>query len=264
MSSKVASLDQISVGILSWNNPGNLNRTLKALAKSGLLTSFGDVTVLSQESHPKEIRLARTFGIEIIETKENIGIGPGYARLVDAAKSSFFLFLENDFECIEPAPVALTRMQNALDCLTHHGADAVKLRHRHHAGHPDYSRKAFEGRELPDGENYLLDSVCWRDDPALDFPEFVWRLDMPGEPMFFAKATNANFTNNPVLHRTDFVKRHLLPRLNIPGTGSEAAICDWWAQQEFTVARGTGLFKHNDPYKEWRRLKRRFRDIFGR
>ncbi len=202
------------------------------------------------------MELAAKFGIEATASEKNIGIGPGYAKLAVQATQPFFIFLENDFRCIEHKSVALKRLQAALNCVTNFGADAVRLRHRHNAGLPDYSLR-FRGHELDEGRLHLIDSIRWIDRPDLQFPDLIRATIIDGERWFFAKAGNASFTNNPVLYRTELVQNEIVPRLNVGGFESESAIAGWWRGQPYTVAAGEGLFRHYDPWKEWRRVKRR-------
>lgn len=132
-------LSQISVGILSWNRPPTLRYALKSYSKGGLLKAFGEVILFANASHPREIALAEEFGLALLKSPDNIVIGPAFLALAKAVQHPNFLFLENDWLCIEPSQVARRRLAQGVDLLQSGQADAVRYRHRKKYGHSLYS-----------------------------------------------------------------------------------------------------------------------------
>lgn len=258
-----AMLAQVSVGILTWRRPSTLRYALKSYARAGLLKAVGEVVLFANASDPREIDLAGAFGLKVLKSQDNIGIGPAFAQLAQAAQGRYFLFLENDWPCIEPPDVAQRRLACGVALLESGEADAVRFRHRRKYGHPLYSRARCEGHEL-DSANlpHIFDAVHWADRPETAFADQITRRDFDGEPWFFARAAHAAYTNNPCLYRTEFARDTIGPRGAIPGLASEAHLQEWWQGQPLTVAMGEGLFTHRDPGKEWRRAGRIIRGWF--
>lgn len=252
-----APFDRISVGILTWRRPSTLRYALNSYRRAGLLGGWGEVLLFANGADPREVALAERHGLRLLSSPDNIGIGPAFARLAEAASRPNFLFLENDWPCIEPADVAQRRMACGVELLDSGAAQAVRFRHRRKYGHPLYSRARCEGRELaPENQAHILDAVHWRADPEAEFPQHIERRSIVGEDWFFASAAHAAYTNNPCLYRTEFARDQIAPRSMRPGVESEAALQAWWQEQDLTVAMGPGLFTHRDPGKEWRRAGR--------
>lgn len=258
-------LGRISVGILTWRRPSTLRYALRSYRRAGLLDAWGEVILFANGADPREVAVAERFGLRLLSSPDNIGIGPAFARLAEAAARPNFLFLENDWPCIEPADIALRRMACGVGLLDSGDARAVRYRHRRKYGHPLYSRARCEGREL-DAENlaHILDAVHWRTDPDTQFPHQIERRTICGEDWFFAAASHAAYTNNPCLYRTEFARDQIARRSLRPGVESEAALQAWWQAQDLTVAMGPGLFTHRDPGKEWRRAGRILKGLLSR
>jgi hypothetical protein len=247
-------LNQLSLGILTWERPANLRRTLRSYQASGLIQSVGEVLLFVNGADPKEIALGQKFGLRLISSPDNIGIGPAYAKLAEAAANPYFMFLENDWVCIEPQSVVERRLRQGMQLVQDGQAQAVRYRHRVKYGHPLYSRARCEGHELePANRPHLLDAVHWHENPEVAFSDDVTRRTIDGENWFFTSAAAAAYTNNPCLYCTDFAQTEIAPRSIVPGIASEALLQDWWRSQPYTIAQGEGLFKHHDPGKEWRR-----------
>ncbi len=211
--------------------------------------------LFANAADPREIALAKRFGLRLLTSPDNIGIGPAFARLAEAAENPFFMFLENDWVCTEPQPVVERRLRHGMHLLREQQASAVRYRHRMKYGHPLYSRGRCEGHELaPRNLPHLLDAVFWIKHPEIAFPHNIEHRTLDAEDWYFASAAQAAYTNNPCLYRTEFARYEIAPRSNVPGIESEYLLQDWWRSQPLTVAQGEGLFKHHDPGKEWRRV----------
>jgi hypothetical protein len=251
-----AALAQISVGILTWKRPSTLRYALKSYAKAGLLEKWGEVILFANASDPREVAMAGEFGLKLLQSPDNIGIGPAFAALASAAICPNFLFLENDWPCIENATTAQRRLTQGVEMLKDGVVQTVRYRHRAKYGRPLYSRNRCEGHELtPANRPHILDAVHWRHSPEIDFPDHITRQQIGPEPWYVASAAHAAYTNNPSLYRTVFAQTQIAPRSAAPGVGSEAELQDWWQHQPLTVAMGEGVFAHRDPGKEWRRAR---------
>lgn len=193
-----------------------------------------DKLIFFQEITPQDIEIAEKFGYRYIGHDTNVGIATAYKALVESAYNDLFLFLENDWTLIEEPH---DHLYAAADMLRNHAADVVRLRHRRYPGDPLYTRQ-FQGKEL-EHPTHLLDSIHWTD--PLKFEQIV---DFDASEEYVATSSKyANWTNNPTMFRTKWLKEHIIPRIG--NRDVEVDIQSWWEQQNFVVVQGKGLFTHN-------------------
>jgi PHD/YefM family antitoxin component YafN of YafNO toxin-antitoxin module len=238
----------ISIGILAWNSGQVLVDTLTTYHNSGLFDMVNDTTILFQEASMQDVEIARHFGLDFIALQKNIGIGKAFIRLTENAQSENVLILEHDWNLIENKETTYERLESGLELLGG-SVDVVRYRHREQPGHPHFSFK-YQGKELTYYDDeigctspHLLDSVHWCD-PKKSFPQHIGQF---GE-YFLAGSRYGNWTNNPCLYKKQFYLDTVKPFAG-EGIGLEGNISKWWAQQNYSVAHGEGLFKHNDWQK---------------
>jgi hypothetical protein len=238
----------ISIGILAWNSGQVLVDTLTTYYNNGLLDIVNDVTILFQEVTPQDIQIATHFGIDCIGLQENIGIGKAFIRLTESAQSDNVLVLEHDWNLIENKGTTYERLESGLELLGG-SVDVVRYRHRQQPGNPHFSFRNI-GKELTYYDDeiectspHLLDSLHWLD-PKKEFPEYIGQF---GE-YFLTGSRYGNWTNNPCLYKKQFYLDVVRPFAG-EGISLEGNISKWWAQQNYSVAHGEGLFKHNDWQK---------------
>jgi hypothetical protein len=223
-----------TLAILSWGAHETLVNSLKSYKEFGLVSLFDERLILFQEISDKDRELAYLYDYEYIGFDENIGIAGGYKKLIEAATGDYLLFLENDWELIEYAGPTIVQAELLIET---EGIDFVRLRHRQNPGNPLWTRQ-FEGHEM-DRPTHLLDSIHWTN-PDKFSP--IERLPIFYDRWFVTTSKNANWTNNPHMARTEWLREHILPRVGTRDV--ELDLQDWWAQQDFKVAQGEGLFKH--------------------
>jgi hypothetical protein len=239
----------ISIGILAWNSGQVLVDTLTTYYNNGLLDMVNDVTILFQEVTPQDIQIATHFGIDCIGLQENIGIGKAFIRLTENAQTDNILVLEHDWNLIEDKETTYERLSDGIKILGKYGMHAVRYRHREQPGNPHFSFR-HKGKELTYYDDeigctspHLLDSLHWLD-PSVEFPD---KIQYYGN-YFITTSRWGNWTNNPTMYRKDFYLDTVKPFAG-EGIALEGNISKWWAQQEYGVAHGEGLFKHNDWQK---------------
>lgn len=235
----------ISIGILAWNSGQVLVDTLTTYYENGLFDIANDTTILFQEINEQDIQIAKHFGLNFIGLNNNIGIGKAFIKLTQNAETENVLVLEHDWNLIESADIAYNRLKSGIDLLNK-DINAVRYRHRKYPGHPHFSFR-HKGNELNYYDNeiectspHLLDSVHWLD-PAIEFPD---KIQSVGE-YFVTTSRWGNWTNNPTMYRKDFYLE-TVRQFAGDGIALEGNISKWWAQQQFGVAHGEGLFTHND------------------
>lgn len=234
----------MTIAILSWGSHETLVNTLESYKKYRL--DDEDKVIFFQEITEEDIEIAHRYGYRWLGSPNNIGIGAAYGELVKEAMGEFFLFLENDWELVRDPDHQI----HAAEVLLHaHLTDVVRFRHRYLPGAPLWTRQ-FEDREM-ERPTHLLDSVHWTD-PANKFPDLVKKTGVllrtgydenVQEVFWITDAGHANWTNNPTLFRTDWLKEHIVPRVG--NSDLERDIQSWWEQQPFRVGQGNGLFTHN-------------------
>lgn len=234
----------MTIAILSWGSHKTLLNTLTSYRNYEL--NDAQKIIYFQEITDDDIQIAKDFGYEWIGSNENIGIGPAYAELIKHAKGEFFLFLENDWELIENPHMELYAAEILLNQKV---IDVARFRHRVNHGHPLWTLQ-FKGREM-DKPTHLLDSVHWSE-PGVDYPDLVKLVgvDLDQQDSTYisftfsvASSQNANWTNNPTMFRTEWLKEIILPMLG--SADVEKDIQGWWELQEFQVGQSRGLFTHH-------------------
>lgn len=237
----------MTIAMLSWKSHKTLVNTLESYRKFNL--DDNDKLIYFQEMTDKDVEIAHTYGFRAFGGPTNIGIGPALQILIQEAKGEHFLFLENDWELLRDARNHIGFGEFLLSTKY---ADVVRYRSRENPGWPLWS-KQFEGNEL-DSPDHLLDCVHWREHPDKDFPEQIHPLEGSSEMVgtslehftYYATTSRyANFTNNPCMYRTEFLRNVVAPKAYADGILLEVSIHDWWKQQKFKVAQGDGLFTHH-------------------
>jgi hypothetical protein len=238
----------ISIGILAWHSGQTLVNTLTTYYENGLFDIVNDVTILFQQVTEEDFVIARHFQLDYIGCQANIGIGKGFIKLTENAKTDNVLVLEHDWQLIEDKDTTYHRLSSGIIALDK-GFDCIRYRHRADPGNPHFSFK-HKGEELTYYDDeiectspHLLDSVHWLD-PAKEFPDKIQKEGY----YFITTSRYGNWTNNPCLYKKNFYL-DTVKQFAGDGIALEGNISRWWAKQSFKVAHGEGLFKHVDLVK---------------
>ena len=237
----------LSIGILSWRSNKSIEATLKSYKANGLFSLANDVTILFQEARPKDIKLAKKYGIKFIALDNNIGIGEAFKRLATEAETDNILLLEHDWKLVENASATKEHLLAAINLLNE-GIHCVRLRHRYKYGLPHYSIDRYKDKELTYFDDWiqlyhphLIDAVHWEAEPHVKWPDFFTNRD----GFYFVDSSIGNWTNNPCLYNKNFYL-NTVELFTGEGIELERNISYWWARQNFKIAQGLGLFEHND------------------
>lgn len=228
----------LTIGILSWGAHKTLNNTLNSYLNAGLLDHATQVFIFFQEISVKDQDVAHKFNLKFFGSETNLGIAGGYREMLKYAKQPNYLFLENDWQIHkDPNTSVYDSLHDAVEILTNHKANVVKLRSRVCPGEPLWTAK-FKGKELSRPE-HLLSCLHWTADPAKSFPKYIQKI---APSWYSASAQFANWTNNPHMIQTSWAKKVLLPRLG--QRDIELDLQKWWQKSNHIVAQGEGLFTH--------------------
>jgi hypothetical protein len=238
----------ISIGILAWNSGQTLVDTLTTYYENGLFDIVNDYKILFQEVSEQDKQIANHFSVPYIGLNNNIGIGKAFIQLTEQAQTDNILVLEHDWQLIENLETTYSRLKSGLNLLNE-DFNCIRYRHRNQPGNPHFSFRNM-GKELDyyDLEiectsPHLLDSLHWLN-PAESFPD---KIQQEGE-YFISTSRWGNWTNNPCLYKKDFYL-DIVKQFAGDGIALEGNISKWWAQQNYKVAHGEGLFKHVDLIK---------------
>jgi hypothetical protein len=230
----------LSVGILTWNSYNTLQNTLESYKQSGLLDMVNDVCIFAQEGKDIDYKIAAKYNTDVILSPDNVGIGKGLSTLAHAAETDTILLLENDWVILTDFfSIVYEELKKGMDMLESNKADVIKYRSRRVPGDPLYTLQ-FSNREM-DSPKHLFECVHWRENPDVDFPEYISKDKDTG--LYYAKSKYANQTNNPCLYKKEFYTKNISP-FSGEGNELEGKIDGWWQEQDFTVAHGEGLFTH--------------------
>lgn len=241
----------LSIGILAWKSGQTLVETLHSYYKNGLFNIASDVTILFQEFSEQDRQIAEHFNLPFLALAENIGIGKAFLRLTEGAKSENVMVLEHDWELIESESTTYNRLESGINLLNN-GYSVIRYRHRRDPGNPHFSFRhrgnelSYYDEEIGCTSPHLLDSLHWLN-PDEHFPDKIQKYD----DYFVTTARWGNWTNNPCMYKKDFYL-NTVREFAGDGIALEGNISKWWATQEYKVAHGEGLFKHND----WRKYGR--------
>lgn len=241
-------IEKFSIGILSWKSRQTLENTLASYEKNGLLTLTNDITIIFQEVSNEDRDLANKYSLSYIGLEKNVGIGKAFMILAENAKNENIIFLEHDWELIENLHITSQRISSGISFLNA-GYKAIRLRHRINPGVPLFSLPAYKGRELEHYDSnidmispHLIESIHWLEEPDKMFPDKIQKIN----GHFLTNSRWSNWTNNPCLYKRKFYIDTVKTFLNDQDKLLEPVISHWWARQDFRIAWGEGLFKHND------------------
>jgi hypothetical protein len=224
----------LTIAILSWGAHKTLKNTLNSYREWGLDRLGDERVIFFQEISKYEKLLAATYGYKAIGVPTNVGIAEGYKSLVEYATSDLFLFLENDWRLNGPPDVQIYLGKKMLE---ERKVDVVRYRDRDEPGNPLWTLQ-YKGNEYTK-PTHLLDAVYYDTDEELARLSEL-RLNELG--FWVTSAHYANWTNNPTMFRTNFLRDNIVDKMG--SRDVELDLQTWWEQQSFLVAQGEGLFTH--------------------
>jgi len=234
----------ISAGILAWHS-GVLKNTLTSYQKNGLFNIIDDFIIFFQEVTSEDKQLANDFNLPYIGLDKNVGIAKAFSMIAEQADHPNLLLLEHDWELIENEEITRARLSDGVNLLIN-GVDVIRYRHRKHPGYPLYTKYVCPGRELEHYDEvtqlkgvHLLDCIHWLENPDQSFPKQIIKKNN----YFITTSRWANWTNNPCLHKRDFIKDKVSEVADSGSILLEPEISYWWSRQDYNVAVGEGLFK---------------------
>lgn len=226
----------LGIGFLDWHGERTAKNSVNSYLLNGLFEICDQTIYFGQEGGTFSNSDCLKYGFtDRIESDVNVGIANALMQMLETCETEYFIFLENDWELITEKEVTKARLYDAMDILDQ--VECVRLRHRMHPGEPLYT-KQFQGNELA-SPKHLIDCLHWRINPEKEFNQFHLI-----DGFHVASCAYANYTNNPCMYHTQFLRDSIIPKLT-SGSNAEDDLNNWWPEQFWLVAASDGLFSHN-------------------
>jgi hypothetical protein len=257
---------EFSICILAHRGQKALRKALDSWQSSGLLSMAKERILLMQELKDHDHRLydnlADVYSLQLLDERLQLGIAVGLSRLVERAGTELILFLEEDFrvsDSVKGVNEVRVAIREAADLVQTARADVVRLRHVVQPGVPmcAYAWRSSEdllgkGSTPKRNNQSVLDLRAWVEDLPAAFPDSSWYCGHARKHAC-AFSTHASWTNNPIFFSRMWFLENISPVAYADKTTRlEAAVSfsnPFWSDRCFIVAKGQGLFTHDDVDK---------------
>lgn len=255
-------IPKVTAGMLT-HEPKSMADSLATYEKLGLFEVFSEFLVYVNKRRPEvdavlDPYVAKYKSVKVMGDANNYGIARGMSFLTGNSSNPFFLFLERDFQLVEPATCVYEEIDAGRKLLEQKTAHVIRYRHRRHPGRPNWAEKMYKGREddvfKSAQPNLFCNHFYWYEEPEKRWPDKIWVCNENPAPMWCSDSYYCNWTNNPQLWEVawwnkEYVHQWELFKRNDPYYDLETYM-NWepnaWNSRKFTVAQGEGLFKHVD------------------
>lgn len=266
-------INDLSLAIITWRNFEKLELTLKSYEAGGLFDVVTDCILVSQETSEAERKIAKQYGLRLVENTKNLGIEGAWRCALDNINNNYCLMLENDCPLIESKGKTFEELKNAKNLLENGTSDVVRLRSRRVPGAKFYNVEKYARyfeietngsgwttklvRQLrrilrPMKAKRLSGSSVY----ALSRPEKRHRqIRRVANNTYLVPSSILNWTNQSVMINKQFMINTLLERVKTyPSSRALNGFQDierslnsrWWRRCNFTIAVTYGLFSHMD------------------
>ena len=213
-------LQDLSVGMLT-HEPRSMRDTLATYEANGFFDVVPEFTVYANKRTPEiDAELApyvKKYApkFRVLGDATNVGIARGIIALTSNATKPYFLFLERDFQLVEPDTCVYEQLQTGVDMLKAGKAHIVRYRHRKKAGRPNWAEKMFRGHEddvFKGGQpNLFCNHYYWVPEPEKRWPDKIWICnDSP--QMYCSDSFYCNWTNNPQMWSVEWWNKEYVER----------------------------------------------------
>jgi len=256
-------IKKVTWGLLT-HEPRSFRDSMNTYEKYGLFDVMDEFLIYINKRRPEVDAVADEFKkkypdkIKVMGDAENHGIARGMIYLTGNASNPYFLFLERDFQLIEPATCVVEQVMQGIDLLEKDVAHVVRYRHRQHPGRPNWAARMYKGHEddvFKSGQpNLFCNHFYWYNEPEKRWPDKMWICSDDEPKMWCSDSYYCNWTNNPQLWaikwwNKEYVEKFDSFKSSDPYYDLEMYM-NWepnsWNDRKWIVAQGDGLFKHVD------------------
>jgi hypothetical protein len=245
----------ITIGYLSWKRHNIFKQTLDSHKKNGLfeIISSTNRIIFFQELSEKDKEIAKIYECNYISNNQNIGILNAFIELVEACKTEYFIFCENDWNLIEDSTKTKNIIDDCVKILESNKADIIRLRHRTNPGNPLYSRpknmKEWLNTDISKFP-YKLESLSWLEEPNKNYNNILEEYN-GNYKWYITSLEHQRWSNNIFIGTTDYIKNNIIELIkqfkssNNNYTGLEDVLINNKIHNT-RLAGGDGLFTHKD------------------
>ena len=139
-----AVIPDLTVGLLT-HEPESFRRSMASYEKYGMFDILDEFIVFINNRRPDVESVVEPYvkkygsKIRVLGDAQNHGIARGMVFLTNNASHPYFLFLERDFELIEPLTCVDEQLRAGVEQIKRGQVDVVRFRHRRHAGRPNWA-----------------------------------------------------------------------------------------------------------------------------
>jgi len=260
----------ITIGYLSWKRNDIFMKTLESHKKNGLFEIIPPENriIFFQEISKKDKELASKYESNYIGNKDNIGILNAFIELVEACKTPYFIFCENDWNLIEDINKTKNIIEDSINLLENNRVDIIRLRHRKYPGEPLYSKPKNIDEWLKNDISlfpYKLESLSWLENPNNNYNNLLEEYN-GNNKWYITSLDHQRWSNNIFIGKTDYIKNNIIELIkqfkssNNKYTGLEDVLINSNKYlgkdtkldeiikklSKMRLAGGNGLFMHKD------------------
>ncbi len=245
----------ITIGYLSWKRHEIFMKTLESHKKNGLFEIIPPENriIFFQEISEKDKEIAKKYQCNYIGNKDNIGILNAFIELVEACKTKYFIFCENDWNLIEDKNKTRHIIEDSIYLLEENRADIIRLRHRKHPGEPVYTKPKNIDEWLKNDNRlfpYKLESLWWLENPNHYYNNVLEDYDGNCK-WYITTSEHQRWSNNIFIGKTDYIKNNIIQYVKQFKSSNDkySGLEDVLIQNKIDNMRfagGDGLFTHKD------------------
>lgn len=254
---------KVTWGLLT-HEPRSFRDSMTTYEKLGLFDVMDEFLIYINKRRPEVDAVAEEFRakypnvIKVMGDSENHGIARGMIYLTGNASNPYFLFLERDFQLIEPATCVVEQVTQGIRLLEKNTAHVVRYRHRQHPGRPNWAARMYRGHEddvFKSGQpNLFCNHFYWYENPEKRWPDKMWVCSDNDPKMWCSDSYYCNWTNNPQLWSIQWWNKEYVEKFDSFKSSDPyydlEMYMNWepnsWNDRKWIVAQGDGLFKHVD------------------
>ena len=262
-------VERLSMGLLT-HEPVSFRASMLTYKALGLFDVASEFLIYANKRTPEIDAVAEEFRrdfpavIRVMGDAQNHGIARGMTWLTGNASQPNFLFLERDFQLIEPGTCVAEQLRAGVALVERGRAHVVRFRHRRRPGRPNWAAKMYMGHEddalTSRQPNLFCNVFYWVPEPDRRWPDKFRVCSREGEPrMWCTDSSLCNWTNNPQIWSVKWWNEEYVAQWEKGFKAVDAyqdleAHMNWepgsWNSRKWTVAQGDGLFVHRDKGSE--------------
>jgi hypothetical protein len=257
---------RLTMGLLT-HEPISFRKSMVTYEELGLFDIAIEFLIYINKRTPEVDAVAEEFRIKypgiikVMGDAFNHGIARAMTYLTGNASFPNFLFLERDFQLLEPATCVVEQLEAGVDLVESGEVHVVRYRHRKRPGRPNWAVRMFKGHEddamTGRQPNLFCNVFYWVPEPEKRWPDKFKICSKPGSKvtLWCSDSYYCNWTNNPQIWSIKWWNEAYVSIWEKGFTSVSAwqdleSHMNWepgsWNTRHWVVAQGEGLFVHRD------------------